>query len=135
VATVITRLEGGLLGRLAAHHSGVPRIVQGHCGFPFHGFQPAPPPPRLSGHRAPPWPADGRDLVRELLPAWSRLRAEALRSAYATGLAPITVSSANWPSPTLGRSFVKRSFQWSAGITTGEYGRIALPRAWSGGLV
>jgi glycosyltransferase involved in cell wall biosynthesis len=35
-------------------------------------------------------------------PAWSRLRAEALRSAYATGLAPITVSSANWPSPTHG---------------------------------
>jgi glycosyltransferase involved in cell wall biosynthesis len=35
-------------------------------------------------------------------PAWSRLRAQALRPAYATGLAPITASSANWPSPTLG---------------------------------
>ena len=35
-------------------------------------------------------------------PARSRLRAEALRAAYATGLALITVSSANWPSPTLG---------------------------------
>jgi len=27
---------------------------------------------------------------------------DALRAAYATGLAPIAVSSANWPSPTLG---------------------------------
>jgi glycosyltransferase involved in cell wall biosynthesis len=27
---------------------------------------------------------------------------DALRAAYATGLAPTTVSSANWPSPTLG---------------------------------
>jgi hypothetical protein len=35
VATVITRLKGGPLGRLAAHHSGVSRIVKSHYGFPF----------------------------------------------------------------------------------------------------
>ena len=85
VATVITRLEGGLLGRLAAHHSGVSRIVKSHYGFPFHEFRPAPPPPRLCGHRVPPWPADGRDLVRENRRRCRRARPWARRSGAGQG--------------------------------------------------
>jgi hypothetical protein len=111
VATVITRPEGGLLGRLAAHHGGVSRIVKSHYGFPFHEFGPAPPPPAYVTIECRPGRLTDATLcvrtavaVEELgrgLAVLERVRV-AMRSQYGLAAGNLLSGWPAWPSPRRG---------------------------------